>query len=333
LLKSELIETLVLLGKEFEVLKRNEALINKAHTENQWFTPDFQAVMMNYWSSQLQRENLNSWLNEYSYTDRPKNIGLIMAGNIPLVGLHDLICILCSGHFAMIKPSSEDTTLVKWVTDTLIKLNPALMHSFEYVDKLNTCEALIATGSNNTSRYFEYYFSSIPRLIRKNRNSLAVITGNETEAELQELAKDIFLYFGLGCRNVSKLWIPENYDFNKFFEALESFNFLKNHNKYFNNYTYHKAILLMNLAPHLDNGFLLVKEDSRLSSPLGCLFYSVYKERFDIIDYIDNQKDSIQIVLGDKNFISEALPFGQSQFPELNSYADEIDTLQFLNEL
>ncbi len=139
MLKAELIETLVLLGKEFEAVKSNETLLHKAYTENQWFTPDFQIEMTNYWSNQLQREKLNSWLNEYNYTNRPKNIGLIMAGNIPLVGLHDLICILCSGHFAMIKPSSEDTTLVKWVTDNLIKLNPALSNSFEYVDKLNTC--------------------------------------------------------------------------------------------------------------------------------------------------------------------------------------------------
>jgi len=333
LTKAKLIETLILLGNEFENAKRNEALINKAFSENQWFTPDFQIEMFNYWSTHLQRENLNKWLENYSFTNHPKNVGLILAGNIPLVGLHDLICILVSGHIAQIKPSSEDVTLIKWVTDTLLNLNPQLIHSFEYVERLNSCEALIATGSNNTARYFEYYFSSVPRLIRKNRNSLAVITGNETEEQLKELARDIFLYFGLGCRNISKLWIPKNYDFNKFFEAIESFNFLKNHNKYFNNYTYHKAILLMNLAPHLDNGFLLVKEDDRLSSPLGCLFYSIYTERFEIIDYIDNHKESIQIVLGHNDFIHEAIQFGHSQWPELDSYADDTDTLQFLNEL
>ncbi|MFM9943822.1 MAG: acyl-CoA reductase [Bacteroidia bacterium] len=314
-------------------INSGDPLLEKTNIHNNWFTPKWQLYALNYWAVQLKSENLTSWISRYKFTNRPKKIGLIMAGNIPLVGIHDLICILVSGHTALVKTSSEDTVLTPWIIEQLIQIDERFKTKIEIIEKMNTCDALIATGSNNTARYFEYYFNKIPKIIRKNRNSLAILTGHETDEELKLLANDIFTYFGLGCRNVSKLLVPENYDFNRFFEALESFNELLNHNKYYNNYTYHKAIFLMNIAPHLDNGFLIVKEDEKLSSPLGCLFYSIYKERNDIIEYIDMHKEAIQIVIGDPKFIHECNPFGQSQNPALNDYADDLDTLHFLNQL
>ena len=221
--------------------------------------------------------------------------------------------------------------LIRRFIEYLYSLNPKFKKRIEIIDKLNTCEALIATGSNNTARYFEYYFSAVPRIIRKNRNSIAVLTGKETKEDLLGLADDIFLYFGLGCRSVSKLLVSENYNFNTFFEAIEPYNTYVNHNKYYNNYTYHKAIFLMNIEKHLDNGFLLLKEDNKLASPLGCLFYTFYKDHNDIIEYIDRNKESIQVVIGNTDFINECVPYGQSQNPKLTDYADDVDTLEFLN--
>ncbi len=331
--QNEIIITLETLGKKLESFQLDNPILEKARLENPWFTIQSQANALDYWAIQLNAENLTNWLSKYSYTSNPKKVGLIMAGNIPLVGFHDLICILASGHKALVKLSSTDTILPKWIINQLFEINPELREKLEVADKLNNCEALIATGSNNTARYFNYYFKNIPRIIRKNRNSLAILTGKETKEELRELANDIFIYFGLGCRNVSKLLVPENYNFNTFFEALESFNELINHNKYYNNYTYHKALFLMNLETHFDNGFILLKEDEKLSSPLGCLFYSTYKERNDVIEYLDQYRDQIQIAIGNPNFISECRPFGQSQYPKLNDYADDVDTLQFLNQL
>ena len=329
--QNEIITALDLLGKKLLSISQDDPLLEKARIENQWFTIESQLNAIRYWGGQLNTKNLNDWLLNYTYTTSPKKVGVVMAGNIPMVGLHDLISIIVSGHIAMVKPSSEDTVLIRRFIEYLYSLNPKFKKRIEIIDKLNTCEALIATGSNNTARYFEYYFSAVPRIIRKNRNSIAVLTGKETKEDLLGLADDIFLYFGLGCRSVSKLLVPENYNFNTFFEAIEPYNTYVNHNKFYNNYTYHKAIFLMNIEKHLDNGFLLLKEDNKLASPLGCLFYSFYKDHNDVIEYIDRNKESIQVVIGNTDFINECVPYGQSQNPKLTDYADDVDTLEFLN--
>jgi len=329
----DVINALEILGHKLALIKTGDPVMEKSEIENKWFTPASQLKAFNYWSEHLTNKNLTEWLTEYSFTENPKKVGLVMAGNIPLVGLHDLICILASGHIAMVKPSSDDKVLITLIIEELFKIDHRLKAKIEIVNRLNSAEALIATGSNNTARYFEYYFQNVPRIIRKNRNSIAVLQGNETPEELSALAKDIFTYFGLGCRNVSKLLVPEQYNFNQFFEGIESYHTYSNHNKYYNNYTYHKAIFLMNIAPHLDNGFLILKEDDRLHSPLGTLYFSYYKERNDIIEYIDQHKDDIQIVVGHSGYIADCIPFGKSQNPDLSDYADDKDTLQFLNQL
>ena len=238
--QNEIITALNLLGKKLLSINPDDPLLEKARIENQWFTVESQLKAIRYWGDQLNTKNLNNWLLNYTHTTSPKKVGVVMAGNIPMVGLHDLISIIVSGHIAMVKPSSDDTVLMSRIIEYLYSLNPKFKKRIEIIDKLNTCEALIATGSNNTARYFEYYFSAVPRIIRKNRNSIAVLTGKETKEDLLGLADDIFLYFGLGCRSVSKLLVPENYNFNTFFEAIEPYNTYVNHNKYYNNYTYHK---------------------------------------------------------------------------------------------
>lgn len=314
-------------------IETDNPIIIQAQIENQWFTPASQLQAIKYWSVKLNVKDLTTWISNYTYSNHPKKIGVIMAGNIPMVGFHDLLCVLLSGNISLIKYSSDDKVLMKWVRDELIEIDKRFGELLIEVDKLNNCDALIATGSNNTSRYFESYFKSIPRIIRKNRSSLAVLSGKESLDELKKLSYDIFDYFGLGCRNVSKLLVPEGYNFNLFFDALESINKIMHHNKYFNNYTYHKAIFLMNLAPHLDNGFLILKMDEQLNSPLGCLFYSYYKSLSDITNFTESNKESIQIIISDPQFLQNAIPFGNSQYPELNEYADKVDTLKFLNEL
>lgn len=333
LTQSEIIIALEILGKKLSSITEEDSLIKKAQIENQWFTPQWQLFAFNYWAGQLNQANLNHWVANYQFTNNPKKVGLIMAGNIPLVGMHDLISILISGNIALVKSSSDDKTLTPWIIEQLILIDPRFKEKIIEVEKLNSCEAVIATGSNNTARYFEYYFSKVPKIIRKNRNSIAVLSGNETNEELGGLADDIFSYFGLGCRNVSKLMVPENYDFQRFFEALEKYKESVNHNKYYNNYTYHKALFLMNIAPHFDNDFLILKEDEKIASPLGCIFYSVYKERNDILEFIDLNRENIQIVIGNPNFIKECISFGQSQNPKIDDYADDMDTMKFLNQL
>lgn len=333
MIRIEIIEALVMLGKKMSGLEADNSIIIKAKIENQWFTPTNQLKALNYWSSKLNNNQLESWLKPYSFASSPKKVGLIMAGNIPLVGLHDLICILVSGHIALVKYSSDDKVLMKWVCDELKQINKGFNDIIVEVDTLNNCDALIATGSNNTSRYFESYFKTKPRIIRKNRKSLAVLTGNETSDELKMLGNDIFDYFGLGCRNVSKLLVPKAYSFDKFYEALEGINTIMHHNKYFNNYTYHKAIFLMNLAPHLDNGFLILKMDEQLHSPLGCLFYSHYDNLNEVNNYLNQNEASIQAVMSNNQIIAHAIALGNSQLPELGEYADKVDTMKFLNGL
>ncbi len=331
--QNEIIKALHQLGTLFESCKPEDDLINKAHIHNKWFTPEMQMAAFKNWAIQLTEAKLLEWASAYSFSDTPKSVGIIMAGNIPLVGLHDMICVLVSGHYALIKPSSDDSILTPWIIETLCGIDKRLGERIKQTEKLNTIEALIATGSNNSARHFNYYFKDKPKILRKNRNSVAILTGNESLNQLQDLGSDIFMYFGLGCRNISKLLVPESYNFDLFFEAIEPYNHCIHHHKYYNNYTYHKAIFLMNLTPHLDNGFLILKEDDKLASPLGCLFYERFSTTDGAIEYLQNNKEDIQISVGDEIFGLDCLAFGQSQNTALNDYADKVNTMKFLNEL
>lgn len=309
-------------------------LIQLSQSHNGWFTPEQVYFSIQSWAEALTEANLNKWLSKYSFTNtNSKTVGLILAGNIPLVGFHDFISVIISGHKALVKLSSNDQKLLPFLANYLIAIAPELKNYIKFTEgKLENFDAVIATGSNNTARYFEYYFKDKPSIIRKNRNSVAVLTGNETKEDLEKLGEDIFRYFGLGCRNVSKLFVPKNYDFKLFFEAIYKYGDVIHYEKYANNYDYNKAVFLMSLFPLLDNEFLTLKEDASYSSPISSVFYEYYDDINTIKSRLKSDEDLIQCIVSN-NQIENSISFGQTQKPELWDYADNIDTIQFLLEI
>jgi hypothetical protein len=333
--QKELINTFSKLGKQLSAPDESlTALINTEHIYNAWFTPDSVENAVKAIGTTLNEADLTGWLNRYdlSKSTSTKKIGLILAGNIPLVGFHDVLCVLVTGNHALIKASTQDARLIKHVLGMLAAIDSRFADRFSFVERLVDFDAVIATGSNNSSRYFEYYFGKVPHIIRKNRNSIAVITGTETSEQLYNLGHDIFDYFGLGCRNVSKLMIPRGYNLATFFEAIEPYNDIINHNKYSNNYGYNRSIYLVGSEQHLDNNFLILREDTSLSSPLAVLFYEYYDDLASAEKNINNQAQNIQCVVSAAplNIQSQVVNFGQSQQPQLWDYADGIDTMDFL---
>ena len=326
------IASLCLLGKSMDPeLPEVQEVAERAFFNNRWFTREHIYLMLESIRHQfLQEEKLHQWLAGYTIKDEQpaKNIGLIMAGNIPLVGFHDLLCVLLSGHKALIKLSSKDNILLPWLLEKLFLADEKWRSRVAVAELLNGMDAAIATGSNNSARYFHYYFDKYPHIIRKNRGSVAVLKGNESTADLLQLGIDIFTYFGLGCRNVSKLLVPEGYSFNHFFESIAPFHKVIEHNKYKNNFDYNLTLLMMNKEPHYNNDFLMLKEDSRMVSPVAILHYEYYQSETDLTDKLEKQKDEIQVIAGE-NFI----PFGKTQTPELWDYADKVDTMEFLVNL
>lgn len=309
-------------------------LILLSQSHNNWFTPENVFFSIQSWAKALTDENLSTWLRNYTFENKtPKKIGLVLAGNIPLVGFHDFLCVLITGNHALIKTSSNDQHLIKFLAKYLIALDNRLEDRITFVEgKLEGFDAVIATGSNNTARYFEYYFGSKPNIIRKNRNSVAVLTGNESQEELEALGDDIFRYFGLGCRNVSKLFVPKNYNFEAFFKGMFIHKDIIEYEKYANNYDYNKAVYLMSLFQILDNGFMTIKEDTSYASPISSVFYEYYDSIEDVKSKLEADKELIQCVVSN-GVIENSFPFGQAQHPQLWDYADNIDTLLFLNNL
>lgn len=337
LIKINLAEILSDLGEELlnpstEFLE----IIERERQYNAWFVAENVLQAVQAIGKMLNRKDLEKWLPEDAGTVfTGKKVGLVLAGNIPVVGFHDVLCVLASGHFAMIKASASDSRVITYILKRLVALAPEFANRFEFTERLANFDAVMATGSNNTSRYFEYYFSKVPNVIRKNRNSMALLSGFETEIDLKKLGHDIFDHFGLGCRNVSKIFVPENYDFGILFRAIESFQPIINHHKYNNNYDYNKSIYLVNQAKHLDNGFLLLKQDENIASPLAVLFYDFYKNLEDAADKINSKKDAIQcVVSGMKlNIDVPVVSFGDSQQPRLWDYADGVNTMAFLQTI
>jgi hypothetical protein len=306
-------------------------LIHLSQSYNGWFTPEQVYFSVQSWAIALTEENLTKWLSSYSLEEiKPKTVGLILAGNIPLVGFHDFLSVLLSGHKVLVKTSSNDQHLIKFLANYLIRINPEIENYITFTDgKLENFDAVIATGSNNTARYFEYYFKNKPSIIRKNRNSVAVLTGNETKEDLVNLGEDIFRYFGLGCRNVSKLFVPKGYDFKVFFEAIYKYKDVIFYEKYSNNYDYNKAVFLMSNFKLLDNEFLTLKEDSSYASPISSVFYEFYDDINDLKNRLKTDAEQIQCIVSD-GIIENSIPFGQTQKPKLWDYADNVDTLAFL---
>lgn len=303
----------------------------RAFRENGWFTPAFIELATHAMAHTfLNPAALTAWATQYSIPAvqaAPKNVGIVMAGNIPLVGFHDFLCVFISGHRQTIKPSSKDEVLIRHLVEQLHAWAPATQSLIGLQPMLKGCDAYIATGSNNSARYFDYYFGKFPHIIRRNRTSVAILDGNETVDQLALLADDVYQYFGLGCRNVTQLYVPEGYDFVPLLETFKKYNDLADHHKYKNNYDYQLAILILNKQYYMTNGSIILHENPSLFSPISQLHYTFYKDEQAVAASLQTNAD-VQCIVGKK-----WLPFGQAQQPGLTDYADGVDTLQFLLSL
>lgn len=306
-----------------------ELLLKKSEIENPWFTVDNQKFALQQWADLLTEENIKNWLQNYSISKISKRVGLILAGNIPLVGFHDVIAVVLSNHIAVIKLSSKDKYLIPFLLNKWKEFSDGNVE-FEFVEKLENFDTVIATGSNNTARYLEYYFKNHLSIIRKNRTSVAVLKGDETDEELQLLAKDIFRYFGLGCRNVTRIFIPKDFVIDRLFENFLGFQDIINHNKYANNYDYNRAVYLLNQDKFWDNNFVMLKEDDKLFSPLSVINFSRYESLDDVKNFIAGNEENIQCVVAKDQLIPDSVYFGEAQNPGLDTYADNVDTMKFL---
>jgi hypothetical protein len=326
------------LQQRLEILSQLRQYISEQPTEwqnacrqaeqlNNWFTQRFiqiaaEAVADNFLNNDL----LRNWTDHYHLDDNitPKTVGIVMAGNIPLVGFHDFLCVFVSGHKQVCKLSSKDDVLLKHLVTKMIEWNPAVAERVKFNSMLKDCDAYIATGSDNSARYFDYYFGRYPSIIRKNRTSVGILTGNETEAELSLLADDVMQYFGLGCRNITKLYVPTGYDFVPLLNALRKYSWMFDHHKYRNNYDYQLAIYLMNNIYYMTNDCIVLIENEQVFSPIGTLHYSYYQQQADVITSLQANQQ-VQAVVGNHH-----IPFGQAQQPALMDYADGVDVMAFL---
>ena len=309
----------------------DQNILTKASAVNPWFTLDNILYGLRYWAAVLHEQNLEDWLSEYQSESEPesKTIGVISAGNVPFVGLHDLICIYLSGHSAVIKTSSDDPVLTRWIVNILSEIDPQVSSQLVFQDKLSGIDAVIATGSNNSARYFEYYFGKYPHIIRKNRNSVAIITSETTDDQLRKLADDVFVYFGLGCRSVSKLYLPYSFDIQRIFAAFSDWKHIIQHHRYASNYDYNRVVFMMGNEPILENGFFILRNHSLLATPVSVLHYEFYESKEQIQSEIQSKQSAIQCVIGSQNEICTD-DFGYAQWPSIDSYSDGIDTMKFL---
>lgn len=329
------IQAFVALGEKMATLSDDEKHLwaIQARANNNWFTPENIEAALQGISIYLQEDKLRKWMSAYTFPTIQKRVGVVMAGNIPAAGFHDFMCVLLSGHVLYAKLSSQDNVLLQRIARILIDKEPEFASRIHFVDRLNGAEIMIATGSDNSARYFKYYFGKIPHIIRQNRTSCAVLSGKEDTQDYELLGKDIFLYFGLGCRNVSKLYVPVQYDFNQFFEGIELYKTVLNHHKYINNYDYNKSIYLVNQVPHQDNGFLLLTQSTSLVSPVSVVYFEEYSSQEELLSKIQENRNKIQCIISRDSWLPESIPFGQAQSPQIWDYADGVDTMQFLTSL
>jgi hypothetical protein len=330
------------LGKLGNWLKNHEnglsELYQQAYRDNGWFDSDqCRFAIKQSANAYFEEEQLLNWAGKYidDKNITPKRVGIIMAGNIPAVGLHDLISVFISGHTALVKLSEKDKVLISFLLTKLEEISPGSTASIEIIDRLKAADAVIATGSDNSSRYFEYYFSKMPSIIRGNRNSIGILNGKETASDLSLLAEDIFRYYGLGCRSVSKIYIPRDFDFEFFMKQMDTFSYqLLLNSKYKNNFDYNRSIFLLNQSPHLCNDALILAEDSSLQSRIATLHYEFYDSLESLELNLQEMKSKIQcVVSSDALKTIETIAFGQSQQPKLDDYADGIDSMEFLKNL
>lgn len=312
-----------------------ESLAWRAQNANNWFTQEsVRAALINI-GQILNPSDLEYWTKQYAINEvfTNKKVGVVMAGNIPAVGFHDWLCVVLAGHEAHLKLSALDTVLMRWLVAKLAELTPEIAGRTYIAERLNDVDIIIATGSDNSARYFSHYFGKKPNIIRQNRTSVAILTGNETTEQLQKLGSDIFTYYGLGCRNVSKIFIPQHYDLVPFLDAQAIYSYVQHHHKYHNNYDYNKSVYLVNRTPHLDTGFLVVAESGELVSPVSVLYYERYADQQDLLNKISAIESKIQCVVTNKSFdFQRIVGFGEAQSPSLSDYADGVDTMLFLTQ-
>lgn len=325
------------INNNLESLEKNkfDKAINESILHNSFFSKKNILKSLLSWSNVLTKKSIDDFLSNYLIKNkkREKKIAIIMAGNIPLVGFHDFFCVIISGNFAVIKLSSKDSHLFKFILSFLVKENPDFDTKFDVVEsKLEIFDAVIATGNNISANQFELYFKKYPKIIRRNRHSIAILNGNETKKEIELLANDIFYYYGLGCRNVSKIFIPNNYNLDILFKSFVLWNEVINKNSYANNYNYYRAIYLLNKEVFFDNGFVLLKESEKIGSPVGTIYFEYYKSDNQIKEMIKKNNEKIQCIVSNNNY-PKTIKFGETQMPNLNDFADDIDTFNFLLKL
>lgn len=308
------------------------AILRKSEIENAWFTAENLRYALAQWAGLLNQQDLTKWLAPYPMAKHPKKVGLILAGNVPLVGLHDILAVILSGHHPLIKLSSKDRYLLPFLLQKWQVFSDGGL-DYEFVEKLQNYDAVIATGSNNTARYLEYYFKDTLSVIRKNRTSIAVLKGDETPEELQLLAEDIFRYFGLGCRNVTRLFIPQDYPLDYLFENFLTFKDIINHHQYANNYEYNRAVYLLNQVRFWDNNFVMLKEDENLFSPLSVINFTRYSSLLEVQEFISEHEDQIQAIVAKPDLGIDSIAIGEAQNPGLDTYADQVNTMAFLDVL
>lgn len=307
-------------------------LLAQVNSNNPWFIPSQTRLALASIGEMLDRKKLMAWLSTYTIPDTAalKSVGLVMAGNIPAVGFHDLLCVLVSGNIAHAKLSSTDRILIPWLMAQLIEIEPRFSTQVVWAEQLKGMDAYISTGSDNSARYFEYYFGTYPHIIRKNRSSIAILDGEEQRKDLEKLCRDVQQYFGLGCRNVSKLYIRDSRSLTEFLDAAETMRSVADHHKYTNNYDYNKSIFLVNGVPHLDNGFILLREAQEISSPISVINYEYFTDDESLATLLAEKESSIQCAVSREGWYPGSIPFGEAQRPGLEDYADRVDTLAFL---
>jgi hypothetical protein len=336
MLLSDRIEAFVKLGATLRTLSNSElgAVAHAARNENGWFTEESIKMALTGIDLLLEPSSLTTWAGRYAIEPHPPAlIGVAMAGNIPAVGFHDYLCVLLSGHRLKAKLSSSDTVLMKFIHQKLHQISPILADRVEWSERLNHTDAMIATGSDNTARYFEYYFRSIPHIIRKNRSSCAVILGEEPSEEYTLLGADLFSYYGLGCRNVSKVFIPHDFAPEQLIPAWKSFSSIIDHHKYANNYEYQKSLLLLNQSVFLDGELVLMKESDQMVSPVATVYFERYASQEALHKRLNEESAKIQVVVSAKGWYPGSVPFGRAQFPSVDDYADRVDTMKFLERI
>jgi len=332
---SKTLEGFVELGNQLRRISNSkfQELAERAFAENRWFDNKSVKNAIDGIIHMISEDQIQTWKKNYDFNiEKKKNVGVVMAGNIPFVGFHDLFIILASGNIASIKLSSQDSVLMKFIIESLTEINSEFEHRINLVERIKDVDAVIATGSDNTARYFEYYFSEIPKIIRKNRTSIAILDGYEDSDQIQNLGHDIYDYYGLGCRNISKILVPEGFEMRFLLDNLQNFEFLLENSKYKNNYDYHKSILLVNREDHLDTGFSLFKKSTDFVSPTSLTYYEEYSNLDFVNNYISQHQHKIQCI-STTLLLDSSVDLGETQRPNLWDYADNIDTMEFLLSL